>query len=1004
MTSIPILQIAPAQREALHARGLTDEEMVQLTPLERQQFIASFTPEEGQKLFNGGGGSLASNRAAPEAPQPKPDSPKVRGFIPNEPIPNRDAPDAPEQNNSTIFLEKLRRDGPWLLTAIVPDGSTTTSTARTTDQVEALVREHDGKRNLYYSVNPTRTAMSKKAAKTDIAAIEFIHFDGDPRDDETSEQAKARYLKAIKQFTEETGIKFTFGVDSGNGIHGLIRLTKKTELGPPVKDEKGKFKFSNEDQAKIDDAEARILALTLRLGGDRGTQNIDRILRLPDTTNLPNAKKRKAGRTECQAKLLWFDDVSYPLDAFPLAAPDPFKVPKGLAPDGEYEVLGERLNKPRDESPSGYGFRFMRDCRAQGMTYDNARAAILADNTTAGEWARRADVDERQLKRAWDHSTANTTTTLHNDDLSEQWKKLNSEAIRRYSDWVPDIFPTATSDDHIKNFGNQTPIDIVKEHLHKNFPAAVRWLAQKLGLNPNDYLPKLKSSGSGDPAVDAEIARLEKLSIVEFERERETVAKKLGVRVGTLEKLVAQKRTPLPEAGEAGEGGLEDTVALEFSAKYADNLRYVHLWGKWLWWDNVRWVPEETLFAFHLARELCRNHGDAQHKTVAAVVGLARTDRRQAAMTEQWDTDPWLLGTPKGTINLHTGKLSPPKPTDYITKITAVAPSDEPPCDSCPLWLTFLNRVTNGNEKLQDYLQRVCGYSLTGDTTEDALFFHYGKGGNGKSVFLDTISGILSSYHEAADMELFIITYNDRHPTDLASLRGARLVTAVESEEGKRWAEAKLKQMTGGDPIKARFMRQDFFTYIPQFKLQFAGNHKPAFRNVDQAIRRRFHLIPWLVTIPEQEKDKDLSDKLKAEWPEILRWMIDGCLEWQRIGLNPPKIVADATNEYLESQDTVQNFFDDCCIIAKDQNDTFAHIWDGYVDWCEDAKEYIGTKKAFGQKLKDKGFQSIEQGADHTVTYLGIHCTRENAKKLREEALRNAQQTRWNAPPDYEGN
>lgn len=248
---------------------------------------------------------------------------------------------------------------------------------------------------------------------------------------------------------------------------------------------------------------------------------------------------------------------------------------------------------------------------------------------------------------------------------------------------------------------------------------------------------------------------------------------------------------------------------------------------------------------------------------------------------------------------------------------------------------------------------------------------------------------------------MFVVTYNERHPTDLASLRGARLVTAVESEEGKRWAESKLKQMTGGDPIKARFMRQDFFTYIPQFKLMFAGQHKPAIRNVDEAIARRMNLIPWLVTIPKKEQDKDLSDKLKAEWPGILRWMLDGCLEWQRSGLNPPKIVTDATKEYLESQDTVQNFFDECCIIAKDENDTFTHIWDGYVDWCENSREFICTKRAFSQKLKDKGFHSIEQGEDNVTTYLGIRCTRENAKKLRDEAARKMEEARKNNPRDW---
>jgi hypothetical protein len=304
----------------------------------------------------------------------------------------------PELNNSHVaakFLEKLRPGGPWVLTAIVPDGKTTTATVYTADQVEAFVRKHNGKRNLYYSVNPTRAPLNKKAAKTDIIAIEFILTDCDPRDDETPEQAKARYRKAIEQFTEETGIKFAFGIDSGNGIQGAIRLEKRIELKPPVRDEKGELRFSEEDQAKIDDAEPRAATLMRRLGAKPGTQNIDRILRLPDTTNLPNAKKRKAGRTECQAKLLWFDDVSYPLDAFPKEEPN--------------KKNGDNNDKEwtRDESGSGYGYRFMRDCHGKGMSYDEARTAILADKNEAGEWANR--VDERQLERAWEHSKPKPT-------------------------------------------------------------------------------------------------------------------------------------------------------------------------------------------------------------------------------------------------------------------------------------------------------------------------------------------------------------------------------------------------------------------------------------------------------------------------------------------------------------------------------------------------------------------------------------------------------------------
>jgi putative DNA primase/helicase len=413
-------------------------------------------------------------------------------------------------------------------------------------------------------------------------------------------------------------------------------------------------------------------------------------------------------------------------------------------------------------------------------------------------------------------------------------------------------------------------------------------------------------------------------------------------------------------------------------------------------------MEEETLHAYHLARVLCRKAEDAKNKTVAAVVSLARTDRRQAATPAQWDANSWLLGTPKGTVDLRTGKLSAPRPADYITKIVSVVPSEDPPRDSCPRWLTFINRVTKGDEKLQDYLQRVCGYSLTGDVSEDAIFFAYGKGQNGKTVFLNTVSRIAMNYHETASMDMFVVSKFERHPTDLAQLRAARLVTAVETEEGKRWDEAKLKYMSGREPITARYMRQDPFTYSPQFKLLFAGNHKPAIRNVDKAIARRMNLIPFLVTIPDDEVDKGLEEKLVEEHAGILRWMIDGCLDWQKQKLNPPKSVTGATTEYLESQDVMQSFFDDACVIEKTEFDTFEHLWLGFVDWCEHCREYIGTKKAFGQKLKDKEFQTIQMGRDRALTYLGIRCIRENAKALKEEAARKTEEARKAAPPDTE--
>jgi putative DNA primase/helicase len=440
-----------------------------------------------------------------------------------------------------------------------------------------------------------------------------------------------------------------------------------------------------------------------------------------------------------------------------------------------------------------------------------------------------------------------------------------------------------------------------------------------------------------------------------------------------------------------GNGGLEDSVALEFSAKYADSVRYVAAWNRWYIWDDACWKQEKTRFVYDLARPLCRKADDAKAKTVNAVVSLASADRRQAATIEQWDANPWLLGTPQGTVNLRTGKLLPPKATDYITKSTSVAPSDKA---DCPLWFGHLEKVTRGDKELQGYLKRCAGYCLTGDISEHSLFFLFGTGRNGKGVFVNALANIWQDYHEAASMDMFIVTRGERHPTDLAQLRGARLVTSVETEAGRRWDEAKLKFMTGGDQIPARFMRQDFFKYLPQFKLMIQGNHKPSIRSVDEAVKARMGLTPFTVTIPPKERDKNFGEKLKPEYPGILRWAIEGCLEWQQVGLQPPKAVIDATAGYMMAQDTLQAFLDECCEVAKHEHDTITHIYDGYVDWAEACHEFIWTKRDLSERLENHsaGFTPDRFGKDRTRGFVGLRCIRENARKVMAEAKRRREE------------
>ena len=188
-------------------------------------------------------------------------------------------------------------------------------------------------------------------------------------------------------------------------------------------------------------------------------------------------------------------------------------------------------------------------------------------------------------------------------------------------------------------------------------------------------------------------------------------------------------------------------------------------------------------------------------------------------------------------------------------------------------------------------------------------------------------------------------------------LRGARLVTAVETEEGRRWAESKIKNLTGGDQITARFMRQDFFTFTPQFTLVIAGNHKPGLRNVDEAMRRRLHLIPFTVTIPEEERDDQLAEKLKDEWPAILQWKIEGAIEWGGGGLQPPEAVRAATDAYLEAEDSVGAWIEECCTTDPNDFASNAALFESWKPWAEKAGEYVGTKTRLIQILEDRGFE-----------------------------------------------
>ncbi|WP_281648155.1 phage/plasmid primase, P4 family [Parendozoicomonas sp. Alg238-R29] len=415
----------------------------------------------------------------------------------------------------------------------------------------------------------------------------------------------------------------------------------------------------------------------------------------------------------------------------------------------------------------------------------------------------------------------------------------------------------------------------------------------------------------------------------------------------------------------------DDDITEAFHHLHKDNWRYCAQWGRWFVWTGQRWCPDRVLYVNHLSRELCREAAReaendrqrtrlASNSTIQNVVKLARSAPCHATVTEDWDGDPWLLNTPGGVVDLKTGRLSDHNREDMMTRITTAAPEGE-----CPLWLRFLNDVADGDQALVDYLQKVVGYCLTGVTTEHALFFLHGGGANGKSVFIHVLMSILGNYAVNASVETFMESRHEKHPTDLASLQGARFVSSVETEQGKRWNESKLKTLTGGDKISARFMRQDFFEYTPQFKLVIAGNHKPTIRNVDDAMKRRLHLVPFTVKVAEEKKDRELPNKLLKERNGIMAWAVAGCLRWQQEGIQPPASVVKATAEYFDGEDTLGQWLDERCDANRSHREGVSQLYNDWRVWCDDSGQYVGSVKQFSESLQTREFHKCRMSTGH---------------------------------------
>lgn len=421
--------------------------------------------------------------------------------------------------------------------------------------------------------------------------------------------------------------------------------------------------------------------------------------------------------------------------------------------------------------------------------------------------------------------------------------------------------------------------------------------------------------------------------------------------------------------------------AQRMAASCGDRVRYCKPWRRWLVFDGKQWKNDdrneivalavETVRQIYSEAQRCDEGGErkaiAKHavqsesaKSLRAMIGLA--EHMAPVTPDELDSDPWVLNVANGSICLRTGEMRQHDRADYLTKLSPVEYHKDA---KYPQWEAFLLDVMHGDRDLVAFLKRAVGYSACGDTREHVLFLQHGQGRNGKSVFTETVKSALGSYAETVPVSALMIKQGGGVPNDLARLQGSRFAAASESQEGRRLDESTIKALTGGDTIVARFMRAEFFEFTPTHTLWLSTNHRPRVMGMDIAIWSRIKLVPYTQCY-EKSPDRELPNKLQKELPGILRWIVEGCLEWQRGGLNPPEAVTAATQEYKTSQDVVGDFLVDRCIDQEHAETTTASLYEAYLEWCMGAGENPWTKKRIGARLEALGY---EPGRNKTTRY-----------------------------------
>lgn len=432
---------------------------------------------------------------------------------------------------------------------------------------------------------------------------------------------------------------------------------------------------------------------------------------------------------------------------------------------------------------------------------------------------------------------------------------------------------------------------------------------------------------------------------------------------------------------------------------HGHDLHHVADWNSWLVWDGQRWIRDarqEVRRRIHDVTSWMKGEegladGDDHLKAIRANATRLRNNSgtvgcmsQAAAFDEialtpdQLDTDPWMFNTPGGTVDLRTGRVHPHRREDLLTKVSTGAVTDHVTLDTpdrCPTWHAHLRTICAGDDELIEWLQMAVGYSLTGSTREQCMFVCYGTGANGKTRTLEAVHHTMGDYSMTTPVQTLM--QDDRGggiPNDVARLRGARFVTAAESEENDKLSEALVKRLTGDDTIVARFMRAEFFEFKPELKIWVGVNHRPVVKGTDHGIWRRMRLVPFTVTIPAEQQDNDLAAKLQAEADGILTWAIKGCLKWQAKpgGLGVPEVVRLATEQYRQDMDVVGRFLSERCVFLDGVNTPSRDLYREYVRWAEEEghKPYSSTR--FGSDMRDRGHPSQAHGPTRRKHYMGI--------------------------------